>query len=242
MCGRFTMYADDPELVALFDIDVVEGEHQPSYNQAPSEMIRAIRDRSDQARELTNQKWGFVPFWAKESFKPLINARAETVTERPTFRTAARKRRCLVPTNGYYEWQRRPDGKKQPYFLSLADAQGESAPAGSEPVLAMAGIFEWPREGEGSPATSALITRSAPDALGQIHDRMPLFVPRSLWEPWLDRELTDPEKVEELIASIPVAPLAPRRVSPAVGSVRNDFPGLIEPYDPDAGALPGMGA
>lgn len=241
MCGRFTMYADDPELVALFDIDVVEGEHEPSYNQAPSEMIRAIRDKSDESRELTDQKWGLVPFWAKEGFKPLINARAETVTEKATFRTAARKRRCLVPTNGYYEWQKRPDGKKQPYFLSLADAEGFAAPPGSEPILAMAGIFEWPAEGEGGPATSALLTRQAADTLGHIHERMPLFVPRSLWQPWLDRELTEQEAVKELIAAIPVAPLAPRRVSPAVGSVRNDFPGLIEPYDPAADQLPGLG-
>lgn len=223
------MYADDPELVALFDIDVVGGEHEPSYNQAPSELIRAVRQKSDDSRELTDQKWGLVPFWAKEGFKPLINARAETVTEKATFRTAARERRCLVPTNGYYEWQKLPDGKKQPYFLSLADSEGQPAPPGSEPILAMAGVFEWPKEGEDGPATAALLTREAADTLGHIHARMPLFIPRSLWQPWLDRELTDPQEVQQLIAQVPVAPLAPREVSSAVGSVRNDFPALIDP-------------
>ena len=137
MCGRFTMYADDAELTTLFDIDLVEGEHAPSYNQAPSELIRAVRSDAEAEPLLTNQKWGFVPFWAKEGFKPLINARAETVTEKPVFSAAAKKRRCLVPSNGYFEWQKKRDGKKQPYFLSLADSDGNPAPPGSEPVMAM---------------------------------------------------------------------------------------------------------
>lgn len=254
MCGRFTMYADDQELVSLFDIDVVEGEHRPTYNQAPSQMVRAVRNQSDQQRQLSDQQWGFVPFWAKENFKPLINARAETVTEKPTFRTAVRKRRCLVPTNGYFEWQQRPGGKKQPYFLSLADSDGQPADPGSEPLLAMAGIYEWPRSDdpdEKAPATAALLTREAADTLGHIHQRMPLFIPRPLWQPWLDREINTPEEVAELIAAVPVAPLAPRMVSPAVGNVRNNFPGLIDPYTPpeerqddlgpaEPGMLPGL--
>lgn len=237
------MYADDPELVSLFDIDEVDGEHSPSYNQAPSQLVRSVRETSQEQRKLGLQQWGLVPFWAKEGFKPLINARAETVTEKPAFRTAARRRRCLIPTNGYYEWQKNAQGKKQPYFLSLANQSGESAPPGSEPVLAMAGIFEWPGEeaGEGGAPTCALLTRPASDTLGYIHDRMPLFVPRSMWEPWLDRDLQDPEKVADLVASIPDAPLAPRRVAPEVGSVRNNFPGLISPYEPDQGMLPGVG-
>ena len=247
MCGRFTMYADDAELATLFDIDLVEGEHAPSYNQAPSELIRAVRSDAEAEPLLTNQKWGFVPFWAKEGFKPLINARAETVTEKPVFSAAAKKRRCLVPSNGYFEWQKKRDGKKQPYFLSLADSDGNPAPPGSEPVMAMAGIYEWPAAGDQSgeagklelpaPATVALLTRSSSDTLGHIHDRMPVFVPRSLWGMWLDQELTDKDKVAELIAAIPPAPLAPRMVAPAVGNVRNNFPGLIDPYDPDGGKL-----
>lgn len=244
------MYADDAELTTLFDIDLVEGEHAPSYNQAPSELIRAVRSDAEAERLLTSQKWGFVPFWAKEGFKPLINARAETVTEKPVFSAAVKRRRCLVPANGYFEWQKTRDGKKQPYFLSLADSDGNPAPPGSEPVMAMAGIYEWPA-GEGRkeeageagklevpmPATVALLTRAASDTLGHIHDRMPVFVPRSLWGAWLDRDLTERDEVADVIASIPPAPLAPRMVAPAVGNVRNNFPGLIDPYDPDSGAL-----
>ena len=263
MCGRYTMFADDAELVNLFDIDVVEGEHKPSYNQAPSQVVRTVRTKSDERRELGLMSWGLVPFWAKESFKPLINARAETVTEKPSFRTAVSKRRCLIPANGYYEWQETADGRKQPWFLSLATPDGEAAPPGAEPTMAMAGIFDWPNrqrdaqlraDGRGpdvpasvdamgvegapeDPATCAIITREAVDTLGEIHPRMPLFIPRSLWAPWLDMELRDPKGLKELIASIPVAPLAPRMVGPAVGNVRNNSPELLAPYDPDEGLL-----
>ncbi|WP_099332931.1 SOS response-associated peptidase [Actinomyces minihominis] len=243
MCGRFTIYADDDELVDFFEVDLVEGEHLPSYNQAPSQQIRVVRQVEEAEvvgsakRELVNQKWGFVPFWAKEGFRPLINARSETVTEKPTFRTAAQKRRSLVPMNGYYEWRVLPGGKKQPYFLSLGDAEGRGAPPGSEPLMAVAGIFEWPAEGSEEPATSALLTRSASRELAYIHDRMPLFIPKNLWSAWLDPDLNDRDAVSEMIAAVPPAPLVARMVSPAVGNVRNNFPGLINPFDPDEGTL-----
>ena len=257
MCGRFTMYADDKELVRLFDIDVVEGEHHESYNEAPSQLIRSVRTKSDGERELDLMSWGLVPFWAKDSFKPLINARAETVTEKPAFRTATSKRRCLIPTNGYYEWQTGPDGKKQPYFLSLANAEGEPAPPGAEPTMAMAGIFDWPKRDEPDgeeqfaiqatlldeipdaleaperrAATTAVITRAATDTLGHIHQRMPLFIPRSEWETWLNPDLRDAPDLREFIDALPTPPIAPRPVSPAVGNVRNNNPSLILPVEP----------
>lgn len=250
------MFADDQELVRLFDVDVVEGAHHESYNEAPSQLIRSVRLKSDGARELDLMAWGLVPFWAKDSFKPLINARAETVTEKPAFRTAASRRRCLIPTNGYYEWQKGPDGKKQPYFLSLAGPDGQPAPPGAEPTMAMAGIFDWPRKDERdgeeqlefeqavlgeepdaveAPSrrapTSAIITRAATDTLGHIHERMPLFIPRSEWETWLNPELKSAPDLRELIDQLPTPPLAPRAVSPAVGNVRNNRPDLILPLE-----------
>lgn len=258
------MFAADPELASFFDVDVIEGEHKPSYNEAPSQMIRSVQtDRAETSeRVLDLKQWGLVPFWAKENFKPLINARAETVTEKPSFRSAVKKRRCLIPTNGYYEWQKEPDGRKQPFFLSLADAQGNPAPPGREPVLAMAGIYEGPsrdakekfRETHGEDAkvdlanTAALLTRSATDTLGEIHPRMPLFVPRNLWEVWLDPEFEDSEELQRLIDAIQTPPLAPRAVGSAVGNVRNNFPGLLTPLNlgadalkaADEGALPGL--
>lgn len=245
------MFADDPELVRLFDIDLVEGEHCESFNEAPSQLIRSVRTKSDQRRELDLMKWGLVPFWAKESFKPLINARAETVTEKPAFKTATSKRRCLIPTNGYYEWKTEPDGTKQPYFLSLATTDGAPAAPGSEAIMAMAGIYDWPSKEERTKQesweqaelgdeqtkhaplapTSAIITRAATDTLGQIHDRMPLFVPRNAWADWLNPELTDLENIQELIENIGTPPIAPRKVGKAVGNVRNNSPDLILPVE-----------
>ncbi|WRS30893.1 SOS response-associated peptidase [Actinomycetaceae bacterium MB13-C1-2] len=254
MCGRFTLYADDQELVRLFDIDVVEGEHGESFNEAPSQLIRSVRTKSDEQRELDLMKWGLVPFWAKDSFKPLINARAETVTEKSAFKTATSRRRCLIPTNGYYEWKVEADGKKQPYFLSLATDDGTSAAPGAEPIVAMAGIFDWPtrEEREKEPEweqgelgvekrlrsipapTSAVITRAATDTLGHIHDRMPLFIPTSAWSDWLNPELTDLGDIRALIDQIGTPPIVTRRVGKAVGNVRNNRPDLILPaVDPE---------
>lgn len=236
------MFADDAELVRLFNIDVVEGEHAETFNAAPTQLIRSVRTKSDGQRELDLMKWGLVPFWAKDTFKPLINARAETVTEKSVFKTAVSKRRCLIPTNGYYEWQVAPDGSKQPFFLSLAAPDGQPAEPGSEPVMAMAGIFDWPPrdsrdeiEQDALPAaTSAVITRAATDTLGHIHDRMPLFIPKSEWGNWLDPVLTDPGHIKALIESIGTPPIAPRAVGKAVGNVRNDRRDLILPIDPSA--------
>lgn len=272
------MFSDDAELVSLFDIDVLEGEHQAAYNQAPSQLIRAVTAKvpreelgegdagavphsqtpgdqgerggeiegegearavaASETRRLGLQQWGFVPSWAKEGFRPLINARSETVTSKPVFRGAASRRRCLVPTNGYFEWRKMPDGKKQPYFFSLADREGRAAPVGSEPIMAMAGIWEYSEEGA---PTVALLTRAASEPLAFIHNRMPLFVPSSLWGAWMDPGLVDKETVAELIRELPPPPLIPRMVRPAVGNARNNFPGLIDPYDPAVSALDSSG-
>lgn len=278
------MFAADPQLADYFDVDVVEGEHKPSYNEAPSQMVRSVQVKRPRPTEniepskqgdptqvepvggqrvLNFKQWGLVPFWAKENFRPLINARAETVTEKPSFRSAVRKRRVLIPTNGYYEWQSEPDGPKQPFFLSLADANGNPAPPGREPVLAMAGIYEGPsrvareqfsqEHGEDVkvdlPYTAALLTREAADTIGEIHPRMPLFVPRDLWDLWLDPTFEDTDELRDLINSIQTPPLVPRPVGRAVGNVRNNFPGLLDPInlgspealkEADAGRLPGL--
>lgn len=197
MCGRYTLFTGDEDLGALFGIELVQGDHLPTYNQAPAQMVRVVIGST-----ITLMKWGLVPAWAKPGFKPLINARSETVTEKPSFRSAAKQRRCLIPTNGYYEW-----ANKQPYFLSLGE---------QTPVLAMAGIYEGD--------TCAVLTREATAELAHIHSRMPLFVPKYLWNAWLDPASGD---VAELIEEIPPAPLVARKASAAVGNVANDFPELI---------------
>ncbi len=226
MCGRYTLFSDDADLVTLFDIDVLEGEHESAYNQAPSEWVRSVV--GDKTRVLTLQKWGFKPMWAKENFRPLINARSETLVEKNIFRPAAMRRRCLLPANGYYEWVTGEDGKKQPFFLAGPNTQGGPLPYSESPVLAMAGIYDWAKTKEGEEVpTCAIVTRSAADNLGHIHPRMPLFIPPSLYSDWLDPELEDPDTVDELIRAVPVPHLAAQEVSRAVGNVRVNDPDII---------------
>jgi Uncharacterized conserved protein len=270
MCGRFALFADDDELVSLFDVDLLLGEHAPSFNVAPSQEVRVVMDRlvdedgrvirtqasgrtdpgatgsgtaaaaampvgagtdpTDPARverQLRLLRWGLVPSWAKTPERPIINARAETLTTKPSFRAAAARRRCLVPANGYFEWQSPASGPKQPWFLSAG--QGD-------PVIALAGISEVWRvpdapadEGDSWLLTCAIVTRSAPDALGEIHDRMPVVVPPDRWDAWLDPRTTDPASIDGLLRGLPDPALVPRKVSRAVGNVRNDSEGLIEP-------------
>lgn len=240
MCGRFSLFAGDDELVSAFDLDLLEGENTgPRYNLAPSQDARVVLERiveqpdadgvlrSRVVRKGRYLQWGLVPSWAKDAKRPMINARAETVTEKPMFRAAALRRRCLVPANGYYEWQTSKTGRKTPWFLSAGEG---------DPLMSFAGVYEaWrdPAVPEVDPAgawllTFAILTRSAPDALGVIHDRTPVVVPPDLRGDWLDPALIDKAEVRALVDAIPAPDLRPRIVSPRVGNVRTDDPTLIE--------------
>jgi len=191
-------------------------------------------------RELRVVRWGLVPFWAKDISigSRMINARAETVSEKPAFRNAFARRRCLLPADGYYEWQKPPvgtKGPKQPYFICRPD-HGQ---------LAFAGIYEFwrdrslPREDPGGWLwTAAVITTTAPDELGEIHDRMPMVIGRPSWTDWLDPANTDAGDMRALLAPAAADGLTSFPVSLAVNSVRNNGPELIEQADP---AWPGTG-
>jgi putative SOS response-associated peptidase YedK len=259
MCGRFADYYETEELVEAFGVDQVIDAPKPSWNVAPTAMIAVVRDvdKGDRHRELRGGRWGLVPSWSKDPLggARLINARSETVTVKPSFRAAARTRRALVPASGYFEWQAGADGPKTPFYLHPED-EGPIAmaalyewwwpPAADTPAKGADGTAQdqpdrpsrpGPAEGAGTvptPATeplfsAAIITRPATDSTGQIHDRMPLIVPRDAWADWLDLGLRDPTAVRELIASLPDPVLMPRRVGRAVGSVRNNGPHLIAP-------------
>ena len=256
MCGRFSLFADDDELVSLFDIDLLLGEHRPSYNVAPSQSIRVVMDRlvpgaepemgsgsgprsvggnpeapahpTRRERQLRLLEWGLVPGWAKAPMRPMINARAETLTDKPMFRSAAATRRCLVPANGYFEWQvgGAEGGGKQPWFLSGGPG---------DPVIAFAGVYEaWRAPSVGDEETGewllscAIVTRSAPDALGEIHERTPVVVPADLWDVWLDPEVRNSAAVTEILGAIPDPHLIPRKVGRTVGNVRVNHAGLID--------------
>jgi putative SOS response-associated peptidase YedK len=173
-------------------------------------------------RSLRVLRWGLVPSWAKDAkgAARLINARSETLTSKPAFRSAYARRRCLVPADGYFEWQR--DGTaKQPWFLTSRDG----AP------LPMAGLYEvWGREDGERLWTCTVITTDAADELGHIHDRTPLLVPREAWRRWLDPEVEDPG--QDLLVPATPGVLDAWPVSPAVGNVRVNGPELVEPLQP----------
>lgn len=235
MCGRYSITARASDLVAEFDIGLVVDETPPSWNVAPTDPVPAVVEREPRGdepeslhpvRQLRTMRWGLVPSWAKDPKigSRMINARSETLTEKPSYRSAAARRRCILPAAGFYEWQTE-SGKKLPYFLH--DPQN--------PILAFAGLYElWPDpdiddDDQRWLWTCTVITRPATDALGHIHDRTPVIVPPDLRDDWLDCAAGAQGVADELLRAIPDPHLEPYRVSTAVNSVRNDGPQLLEP-------------
>jgi putative SOS response-associated peptidase YedK len=190
----------------------------PSWNVAPTDPVHIVAVRHGR-RRLGVARWGLVPSWKKDTrgAARLINARQETVATLPAFRSAFARRRCLVPADGYYEWTT-DGGRKQPWYLTSRDG----AP------LAMAGLYEIRKDDAGTAQwTCSVITTSAPDELGEIHDRTPLLVPRSGWGRWLDAEVPDPGA--DLLVPGTAGLLDAWPVDRAVGNVRVDGPQLVEP-------------
>ena len=241
MCGRYVNVASSEDLTDEFDVEESIGDEiAPSWNIAPTDPVRMIVERvphgSDDGagpvRQLRTARWGLVPNWSRDrdGGAKMINARIETVTSKPAFKTAAARRRCLLPSLGYYEWQKTDHGKV-PYFLHDPDGR----------LLAMAGLYELWRD-ESLPDddpnrwlwTCTVITQQAPDLLGEIHDRNPVIVPHELQEQWLDCFGQDVAVARRLLDRIPEARLEPYVVSAAVGNVRNNGPELIEPVEPAA--------
>jgi len=237
MCGRYVSVASTGDLVDEFDVEEpLDDDVAPSWNVAPTDPVRIVverarKDESEIHRQLRTVTWGLVPSWSKARTggAKMINARSETVATKPAFKTAAAKRRCLVPSLGYYEWQH-VDGAKVPYFLHAPDDR----------MLAMAGLYElWrdPDKAEDDPQrwlwTCTVITRPATDALGEIHDRCPVLVPHYLRDRWLDCTSGDAGVADELLAEMPEPHLVPRQVGKAVGNVKNNGPELIAPVAPE---------
>jgi putative SOS response-associated peptidase YedK len=261
MCGRYASSRKPEDLVEEFEIDKVEVKETlaPDFNVAPTKPVYAVvqrpprdsgapDDRSEPApvveRQLRTLSWGLVPFWAKDPAigNKMINARMETVHEKPAFRRAFASRRCLLPADGYYEWypteQRTKAGKplKQPFFIHPADGS----------VMAMAGLYEiWrdPTRADDDPArfrwTCTVLTTTAEDPVGHIHDRMPLLVERERYAAWLDPTRSDPDELRRLL--VPAAPgrLEAYPVSTQVNSVRNNGPELLEPLPVEPDGAPG---
>jgi len=219
MCGRFTLTRSAAEVAAHFGL-AQEPALQPRFNVAPTQRVLAIRAaREGGAPEAASLYWGLVPFWAKHARDAAkrVNARVETLAERPAFREAAERRRCLVPADGFYEW-RGARGERQPFHLAL--------PQGA--LFAMADFWErWtPPDGETLESVAVVTTAATPNVRA-LHDRMPLLVDPSGYAAWLDREARD---VSALLAALPSsrgAQLRARPVSTRVNDVRNDDPACL---------------
>jgi putative SOS response-associated peptidase YedK len=221
VCGRFGLFAPLEQLEEYFAVTEPVAMALPArYNVTPGQAVAAIREH-DGRRRLDALKWGLVPFWAKDATigRRLINARLESIAEKPAFREAWSRRRCLIPASGFYEWAEANRGRKQPYFI---------APV-REPLLALAGLWERWRTPTGDRLeTCVIVTIEASPELAAIHDRMPLLVPRDAHATWLDPR-TSLAEVAELARVNP--PLEIRRVGLKVNDPRSDDETLIAPAD-----------
>jgi putative SOS response-associated peptidase YedK len=256
MCGRYAASRSPEDLAEEFEVDrIVDGTREalvPDWNVAPTKPVPAVLTRrrrdaegvptDEPERRLTALRWGLVPSWAKDVAigSRLINARVETVHDKPAFRKAFAARRCLLPADGYYEWYGETRGRKQPFFIGPADGS----------VLAMAGLYEvWrdrSRPDDDPDAfrwTSTVLTTTAEDALGRIHDRMPMLVERERWAEWLDPARDDagrddPGRLRSLL--VPAAPgrLSAVPVSTQVNDVASNGPQLVRPLDPERAVGP----
>lgn len=255
MCGRYAATKDPATLMREFDAaDGTEGQAPTeNYNVAPTKNIVSVVERHPRdpegnvvedepaVRALRVMRWGLVPFWAKDPAigNRMINTRAETATEKPAFRKALSRRRCLIPADGWFEW-RVADGAasggkkapKEPFFMTTRDGSS----------LAFAGIWETWRDPKGEPGAPPLVTCSiiTTDAVGQlteIHDRMPLVMPRERWRAWLDPDRTDAAELLEPPGLDLVDSLELRPVSTKVNNVRNNGPELLERVQPEAADL-----
>lgn len=241
MCGRFAAGLGPQGVVGLFGVEQWDPAETlaPSWNVAPTERAFVVLERvprgtaAPPVRQLRVLRWGLVPQWARspESAVKMINARADTVHEKPAYRQAFVSRRCIVPVDGYYEWQTVPaergKPRKKPFFVSRADGL----------PLALAGLYEFWRDrtvpGDHPDAwlvTFTIVTTEAEELLAPIHARMPLFLDPASYDEWLDPGVGDPDRLRRLLIPPPPGALLATPVSPAVGSIRNNGPELTRPW------------
>ncbi|MFZ7128166.1 MAG: SOS response-associated peptidase [Desulfobacterales bacterium] len=222
MCGRFVGYRSLEEMRRQFRIDRVEAEISPNYNVAPTQEVLSII-REEDGNILRRLHWGLIPFWARDTSigARMINARAETVAEKPAFRNAFRKRRCLIPADGFYEWKKEKSGK-QPLLITLPD----------EAPFAFAGLWEtWDEKGKADPIHSCtILTTEASRSIRDIHDRMPVILKADAHAEWLDPGRQDVDLVE-ILKSRTHTEFKARPVSKTVNSVKNNSRELIGQAD-----------
>jgi putative SOS response-associated peptidase YedK len=218
MCGRYSITTNPEAMRRLFQFLNATPNVRPRYNAAPTDELPVVRLDKEGNRELAMLRWGLIPSWAEDPKigYSTINARAETVATKPAFREAFRKRRCLVPADGFYEWENTRDGK-QPYRITLKDGE----------PFAMAGLWEWWRRGEQRIESFTIIVTTANELSRRIHDRMPVILHPDTWDAWLTAK--DAETPTVLLQPYPASQMTIYPVSKRVGNVKNDDPELILP-------------
>lgn len=222
MCGRYTLATPADELVEVFDVPDLGFDHHPRYNVAPGQAAPVVAE-DRRGRRIGLLDWGFVPAWRRESGRPFVNARSESVASKRSFAEAFAQRRCLVPADGFYEWRRSGEPKSVPFWIHRVDGG----------LLSFAAIWETWRGPAGERHHGfAILTADANAELGAIHDRMPVVIDAADRDTWLDRSAPR-ERVQALLAPSSDGTFACRRVGTRVNRTTEDDAGLIEPVEAD---------
>ncbi len=223
MCGRYTLYSNKKTIENQFQVSAPdEAFLEPSYNIAPGTVRPVVLTMGTMDRTLGAFKWGFIPSFVKDlsDWKPLINARSETVNDKPSFRKSFQRKRCIVPANGFFEWKDFGGGRKIPFYIRLLDQE----------LFGMAGIYDT-HTGPGGDEqhTYAILTTEANALMQPLHNRMPVILRKDDYNVWLDPVNPRPEMLKSLLTPYPTENMATFKVSAEVNNVRNDSPNLISP-------------
>ena len=220
MCGRFDLHLPKELLEEIFGVSITD-DIQPRYNIAPTQVVPAIRIYPDETRHLDLLKWGLIPSWAKDPSigSKMINARSETVHEKRAFRSALKSRRCIIPANGFYEWQE-VGGKKKPLYVKIKD----------DGPMVFAGLWDHWKNPEGEIIESCtILTTSTNELIKPLHARMPVILDIKDVDLWLDPHITDPEQLKPLYKPYTSEKMEMYPVSDIVNSPKNDIPHCIIP-------------
>lgn len=225
MCGRYSLTHTAEQIAARFDVEKPHG-FQPRYNVAPTQTMPVVRrgeDEQQKSRVIAELRWGLVPFWADDLRigARMINARSETAAGKPAFRAAFRRRRCLVPADGFYEWVKK-DGQKWPLRITVGD----------DGLGAFAGLWErWTGDDGRVVESYTILTTEAAPVVSDLHDRMPVWAPSEYWAQWLADDDGADSVLTAMIEAFPAGTVAYAPVSPALNRPGNDAPDLIDPID-----------
>lgn len=228
MCGRFVLKTSLEQLQQIFGVQRLKFNAVPNYNIAPTQSVAAVVENAAGTRGLVALKWGLIPPWATDSASAakMINARSESVHEKPSFREAFRQRRCIIPADGFFEWKK---GHKQPVYIHDT----------SEKPLAFAGIYSFWHNARGERVdTCAILTTAANTAIEAIHHRMPVILDSAAQQIWLRKAIHQPELLLPLLKAYPAEQTAWHHVDPAVNKVSVNAPENIQPYTPELIQVP----